>query len=215
MKKRVLALLGAVSATTISFAALGQTPATDKVWYGGISVGSTKEDFSNNALTVPGATASSLSVDDTGTGIKLFGGYQFSRNFSVEGGYTDLGKFRVTRNVTAPTAGALTANIKSSGFHLDAVGTLPLQGGFSLLGKVGGIYATTRTSGAFSGGLGTFSGQGKRHAWDWKWGVGASYEFAQNFGLRLEYENINNLINDTAVGKADVGMWSLGLTRRF
>ncbi len=218
MKSNSLAVfLGAtllVSSITLAHA---QARRTDAGWYGGVSVGSARQEISDNALTVTGATASSLSKDESGTGFKIFVGHQYNRNFAFEAGYTDLGKFRVTRDVTAPAAlvGSAVADIKASGLNLDAVGTLPLQGGFSLFGKIGTIYATTRTSLATSGGI-IAGGTNARHSdWLWKWGLGARYNFSNTMGVRLEYERYNDIPNDGAIGKADVGMWSLGLQSRF
>src|SRR5437868_10629033 len=95
-------------------------------WYGGVSVGQSKISFDNSSLAVAGATASSISKDETDTAWKLFAGYRFGRHLAVEGGYTDFGKFSATNTVTAPAAGSLTVGFKSSGPHAEVVGILPL-----------------------------------------------------------------------------------------
>ena len=215
--KNVKTLLGAVLILGPVALAQAQAPAQDRGWYGGLSVGGSNQRISDTALTVSGATSSSLSKDESGTGFKIFAGYHFNRNFALEGGYTDLGKFRVTRDVSAPAAiaGSAVADMRSTGFNLDAVGVIPLQGGFSLFGKIGTIYTTTQTSLATSGGISAGGASAKRRDWDWKWGVGASYNFGNGMSLRLEYEDYNDVPNDEIVGKADLRMWSLGLTRRF
>ncbi len=188
----------------------------ERGWYGGASLGSSRADLPDSALPVAGATASNVSRDNSGTGFKLYVGYQYNPHFAFEAGYTDLGKFRVTRNVTAPAAliGSATADTRAQGLHLDAVGTIPLQGGFSLFAKLGGIYATTQTSLASSGGViaGTSS---RRSGWDWKWGVGAGYDFSRGMGLRLEYEKYRDVPSDDLIGRSDAGVWSLGLKSRF
>ena len=118
--------------------------------YVGLSVGQSRVTIEDSAVTVLGATASSFSKDETDTGFKLYAGYRFNRHFALEGGWTDLGSFRATRNVTAPAVGSLSAEIEASGFHFDAVGILPLQQ-FFLFGKLGLMYATTETSRSSTG----------------------------------------------------------------
>lgn len=54
----------------------------------------------------------------------------------------------------------------------------------------------------------------KRSEWNSKYGLGASYEMSNKLGLRFEYERINN-VGDIRTGEGNVGMWSLGLIRRY
>lgn len=207
------ASLGAI--LLVGSTSIAQAQALDYGWFGGLSVGSTKEKIRDSALTVTGATASSLTKDESGTGFKLYAGYQYNRNLAVEVGYTDLGKFRATRQVSAPFVGSGVADIKTSGLNIDGVGILPLQGGFSLFGRLGAIYATTETSLATSGGVTAGGTSAKRSDWSWKIGLGAGYDFSRSLGLRLEYERYNDIPNDGVIGKADLSMWSLGLKARF
>lgn len=216
MKDKCLtASLGAI--LLVGSTSIAQAQALDYGWFGGISAGSTNENIRDSALSVTGATASSLTKDESGTGLKLYAGYQYNRNLAVEVGYTDLGKFGATRNVTAPAAlvGSAVADIKTNGYHIDGVGIMPLQGGFSLFGKLGAIYATTKTSLATSGGVIAGGTSAKRSDWSWKFGVGAGYDFSRSLGLRFEYERYNDIPNDGVIGKTDVNMWSLGLKARF
>ena len=78
------------------------------------------------------------------TGYKLFGGYKFNKNFALEGGYFDLGKFGFT--ATTVPAGTLNGNIKLKGLNLDAVGILPIAEKFSAFGRVGLNYAQAKDS---------------------------------------------------------------------
>ena len=89
-----------------------------------------------------------MSRDESSVAYKLFGGYQLNRNFAIEGGYFDLGKFGFTSTTTP--AGTLNGRIKLRGLNLDLVGTLPLTDRFSAIARVGGQFARARDN--FSGG---------------------------------------------------------------
>jgi hypothetical protein len=54
----------------------------------------------------------------------------------------------------------------------------------------------------------------KRSEWNSKYGLGASYEMSNKLGLRFEYERINSL-GDGRTGDGNVGIWSLGLIKRY
>ena len=214
----VLLLIGSVAAAFAPVGALAQQRAAGAGWYSGFSVGGSQIGMSDNVLSVTGATASSLAKDESSTGFKLFGGYQYNPNFALEGGYTDLGKFDARRDVTAPVVGSVSRNMRMAGFDLAAVGIIPVQNGFALFGKIGAMYTMTRSSISTSGALLPAAAltdlNPKRSEWNPKFGIGASYDFSNRLGLRLEYEHVSN-VGDAATGEGNVGMWSLGLTKRF
>ena len=75
--------------------------ASDAGWYGGVSVGQSRAEIADARITAEllggGLTVvPPIADDDRDTGYKLFGGYKFNRNFAVEGGYFNLGKFGFT-----------------------------------------------------------------------------------------------------------------------
>lgn len=213
-----LLLIGTLAATLAPTGALAQMRATDKGWTSGISIGGTQIGMSDNVAPVTGATASSFSKDESSTGFKIFFDYRFNQNFALEGGYVDFGKFDARRDVTAPVTGTLTRNLKSSGFDLTAMGILPMDNGFSLFAKAGGIYTMTRGSISTSGGLipvATLTDLSpKRSELNPKFGVGLGYQFSNGLGLRLEYERVMN-VGDGSTMEGHIGMWSLGLTKRY
>src|SRR5476649_1967799 len=71
--------------------------ADDPGWYGGLNVGQSRAKIDDarimSNLLGGGATTASIDDDNRGTGFKVFGGYKLNKNFAVEGGYFDLGKF--------------------------------------------------------------------------------------------------------------------------
>src|SRR5450830_1849591 len=122
--------------------------ADDSGWYGGFNVGQSRANIDDARITGGllggGFTTTSINDDDRDTGYKLFGGYKLNKNFAVEGGYFDLGKFGFT--ATTVPAGTLSGNIKLRGLNLDAVGILPITEKFSVFGRVGANYAEATDS---------------------------------------------------------------------
>src|ERR1700694_5064302 len=115
--------------------------ADESGWYGGISVGQSRAKIANdriaNQLRASGVGLVTTSIDDDerDKGFKLLAGRKFNRNFAVEGGYFNLGKFGFTAH-TLP-AGTLTGTAKFQGLNLDAVGILPFSEKLSGFGRAG------------------------------------------------------------------------------
>lgn len=215
MNRKFLSVALAAALVAGSTAALAQQ--ASKPWYGGVSIGQSKVKMDDNTIGTPaGFTSSGLSKNETDTGYKIFAGYRFNQNFAVEGGWTDFGKFSVSRSFSAP-AGSVSASIKASGVHVDAVGIWPLQNNFSLFGKVGGIYTETKTSLATSGGVAFVAGTNtnpKKSELNLKYGLGAQYDFTQSIGVRAEWERARK-VGDSSTGEADIDLLSIGLVYRF
>src|ERR1035437_3694650 len=136
---------------TLGLAALAviATPfavAEDSGWYGGVNIGQSRATIVDARITSglvgQGAATTSITDDNRDTGYKLFGGYKVNRNFAVEGGYFDLGRFGFTATTVPP--GTLSGTIKLKGLNLDAVGILPITEKFSAFGRVGMNYAQAR-----------------------------------------------------------------------
>ena len=189
-----------------------------KRWYGGLSAGQSMIKFSDDFLQVEGATASTLNdKKETDIGYKIYAGYRFHRYFAVEGGYTDFGKFHVERDVVFPAFGILREELKISGWHLDALGVLPLGTSFSLFGKVGAIYNRVQGSFTTSGAVVLAPGESANQTHtgvNLKYGLGAAYDFTDSVGVRAEWERASQL-GDDKVGKGDVDLMSVGLIVRF
>lgn len=208
------ALLGAAA-----LAIFASTPvlAQGTGWYGGGSVGRTRATIDDPRITsgLAGqrlATESIEDRDDDG-GFKVFGGYQFTPNFGVEGGYFDLGEFGYTAR-TIP-AGSLSGDIRVKGLNLDLVGTLPLTQRFSLLGRVGVISA--RTEGNFSATgaarVPYASASTSERSTGYKFGAGVMYDFTERLAMRVEAERYR--IKDSVGNRGDIDMVSVGLLYRF
>jgi OOP family OmpA-OmpF porin len=183
--------------------------------YGGVSIGRSSANIEEaritNGLLGAGFAATSITEDERDRGFKIFGGYQFNRNFAVEGGYFDLGKFSFTA-ATVP-AGTLTGNIRVRGLNLDLVGILPFTEKFSAFGRVGVQYAKTKDSFAGTGAVLIANPNPSERDTNYKFGLGLQYDFTQSLGMRVEAERYR--IKDAVGGKDNIDLVSVGLVFRF
>ena len=190
--------------------------AADPHWYVGGNVGQSRSHFDEAAiartLQGPALTTTSLASDDKDLGYKLFLGYQFHRNFAVEGGYFDLGDFGFRTTTTPP--GTLNASYEVKGWNLDLVGILPLAERFSALGRVGAAYGRTTT---FFSGTGAVLPLGAVNPSDSdtnvKYGFGLQYDINHFISLRAEAERYR--VSNAVSGKDNVDLYSLGVVFRF
>jgi OOP family OmpA-OmpF porin len=177
--------------------AWAQAPQDVGLYLGG-SLGYSTIDLDTGGLAAAGMTT--LSSDDNDTGWKLFAGYQFHRNWAVEGTYYDLGKFNASGVVTG-TATPANVSVKVKGWGLAAVGILPLQQNFSLFGKLGGFWSDSNAS-ASAGPFAAATGDSNS---EFMGGIGVMYNFSHNLGVRAEAEFIGS----------DVQFYSIGLQFKF
>ena len=189
--------------------------ADDTAWYGGVNIGGSKSKIDNARITSSllgsGFAASSISNDDHDSGYKLFGGYKVNRNFALEGGYFDLGRFGFS--ATTVPAGTLNGNIKLKGLNLDGVGILPINEKFSALGRVGVNYAEAKDSFSGTGAVNVLNPNPSKREANYKFGAGLQYDFTKSLGMRAEAERYR--INDAVGNKGDIDLLSLGLVYRF
>lgn len=189
MKKTVAAALaGALLA--IPFAAQAQSA------YVGLGVGQSKFSLDDGSF-------SAVSRDEKDTAYKIFGGYQFTKNWGVEVGYADLGKLRNVYNVSGTD---ITLDGKSQVFYVAGTGTLPLSDQFSLFAKLGATSARTSANASAPGV--SISDNGNKSSY--VAGLGAEYSFTKNIGLALEYEDFGKIADD-----AKANLWSLSLRYKF
>lgn len=207
----------AIAALAAFAAPAAQAQAPDTGWYAGGNIGRTgatiDDDRIRGGLAGQGLVTNSIEDREHDVGYKVFGGYQFNRNFGIEGGYFDLGEFGYTARTTA--AGSLTGDMSARGLNLDLVGTLPLTERLSVLGRAG--VTSMRTKGSFSATgaarvpyASATSSQTSANA---KWGVGVAYAFTEALSMRLEAERYR--LKDSVGNRGHVDMVSVGLVYRF
>jgi OOP family OmpA-OmpF porin len=186
-------------------------------WYAGLTIGSSNTTINADVVAVTGATATNLVKDERDPGVKVLAGYRFNAYFALEGGFAWLGEFQATNNVTAPTTGALNADIRVIGLFLDAVGMLPVGEHFAAFAKVGVFGSETRTFRSTSGTVTPAPGLTTNASTDeanLKFGLGAQYNFAKNATLRLEWERYMD-VGNANTGELDIDLYSVGLLFRF
>lgn len=149
-----------------SFAGMSTAQAAEPVggWYLGASAGvaTTNGNTSAGGMTM---------TDKTDTALSLRGGYRFNANWAVEGGYADLGKSKYRQ------AGSPDGTIKTSVWHVDAVGILPLADKFAIFGKLGVAQMNYDDTGS------------KTNKTTPHLGLGASYSLTPAVVLRAEYDD--------------------------
>ncbi len=146
------------------------------------------------AARLKGDDRPGVPTDRSSTGGKIFAGYNFSPYFSMEGGYTDTGKFDSS-----------AGNLSGSGLFADAVGRFPVGNNFSLLGRVGvlrGKLEDGRTGADLTDTNTTV-----------KAGVGVEYELTRNHAVRGEWERYRFEASDS--NKVHTDLYTVGYKYTF
>jgi OOP family OmpA-OmpF porin len=196
--------------------AMGTACAQDEGYlYGGISAGASRakidQERIGGSLLGTGLTTTGFQRDERSTAYRLFGGYQFNRNFALEAGYFDLGKFGF--NATTLPAGTLNGQIQLRGLNLDLVGALPLGDRWSVLGRVGAQAAQARDTFSGTGAVAVLNPNPSKREINYKYGAGLQYAFSRDFMMRLEAEHYR--INDAVGNHGGVNVALLSLVFPF
>lgn len=206
---------GKLSLLALAISASSFAMADDAGWYVGANVGASRATIDDARITSgllgDGFTSTGITDDDRSTGYKLYGGYRLNRNFSVEGGYFDLGNFGF--NATTVPAGTLSGNIKLRGLNLDLVGTLPITQKFSAFGRIGVNYADAADSFTGTGRVNVLNPNPSQRENNLKVGLGLEYAFNDALAMRGEIERYR--ISDAVGNKGDIDLVSVGLVYRF
>ena len=190
--------------------------AADSGWLGGLNIGQSRAKIDDEKITSQlqgvGLNPTSIIDDDRATAFKIFGGYKFNKNFALEAGYFDLGKFGFAATTTP--AGTLNGQIKLRGLNFDAVGILPLAEKFSAFGRVGLNYAQAKDNFSATGAVAapTDSSPDKNDL-NYKFGWGVQYDITESVGLRGEWERYR--VNDAVDNRGEINMYSVGVVVMF
>ena len=187
-------------------------------WYAGGSLGQSKTNYNAGQLSADlravGVTATGA-ISSSDIGLKAFAGYSFNGNFALEGGYFNMGR-PLTSNgtVTAPTAATFSGKVEGQGVNLDAVGTLPLAQGFSLIGRLGAAYFQTKATTTVTAGNLSSYGNATSNKFVPVFGVGAQYDFTKTIAGRIEAQRFSKVGNSNT-GSGDVDFYSAGIVVKF
>jgi OmpA-OmpF porin, OOP family len=171
MKKLTKFSVAILALAGLSSAALAATPGA----YVGAGLGYGQLEGATVGSPVPGVTSSLSKGFVAG---RVFGGYNLSQNFGVEGGYSYLGREKYTfkNKQVSDTSVSVTNQLQD----LDLVGKayLPLSNsGFNLYALGGVAYVHSNVSGNASGkGYDVNFGSDSSNAVRPKYGVGVSYD---------------------------------------
>jgi opacity protein-like surface antigen len=160
------------------------------------------------------------SCDDSDRTWKLFLGYQANRYLSAELGYADLGRTSITATSQTSLGGTGTTDTrtKANAWELVSVGSLPVVGGGSLLGRAG-VYRSDVKKETANTGFPSFvprSQEVRAHNYGLTFGLGAKYQIARGLAVRLEFQRYFGVGDDDAgIAEKDIDTLSAGLLYRF
>ena len=168
-------------------------------------------DFQIGPYAGIGFGASNLHVDSTPSRsskqvdsgvLKLYGGYQFTERFGVEGGYIRTGHVRVTDSIDGID---ISRSAKTRAAYVAATGRLPLSRAFSLTGKLGVAYGDVN-----DGDVAPIPNTVYGNTTSILAGVGVRCQVSERMSLSLDYDHIGK---ESQQVSADIA--ALTLSRSF
>lgn len=219
---KLIKTVGALCLAGLAVFTSAAAAADDAAWYVGGDAGWSRarihdqrirDGFSGSGLTV-----TTINDDGRDLGFKLFGGRMFNKNFAVEGGYFNLGKFGYTANYAASGApatnlGYVSGKTKIQGLNLDGVGILPITDKFSAFGRLGLTLTQAKDHFNSTGPVVINNSTPSKSGLNYKMGLGLQYDFTRALGVRAEWENYR--VDDAVGNKGNVNMLLVGLVYKF
>jgi OOP family OmpA-OmpF porin len=192
-------------------------------FYGGFAYGKARADLKSADFTFADPTVKETR-DDTNSGYKFFGGYQFGRFLAAELSYTDFGSFQYNYELPLIAGRNEFVDYRATSWAVSGVGTLPLSGRFSLLARLG-LTSNTAERSVLHGDPQALSvtvpfTPEKKRKTAVLWGLGGQFDVTPAVGFRLEYESYGDFgkadsVGDPGPGRAKIRLWSLGVLARF
>ena len=187
-------------------------------WYIGGGLGSTKADFVRSDFT--GLATGTYSADDDDFGSRFFGGYRFAPNLAIEGGLAFLGTYKHRYNNGGNVA---VYDYNASALTVALAGSIPVAGGFSLLGRVGIAFTASELDLRRNNGTATIPfcpdswwyTDCASQSTNFYWGVGAQFDLGRNWGIQLDYDNYGEVGEEFETGRADIEQVSVNFVWRF
>jgi OOP family OmpA-OmpF porin len=204
-------------AASVAIMSMSSAHAADEGWYAGVNAGTSHSKFKDggidSAYSAQGVTSAS-STDKHDDPYSLNLGYQFNRNFAVEGGYVNLGKYDFSSAISSPAADTVHGNYKVDGWTTSAVGILPLQNGFAAYGKLGALFSKTKFEPTSDTGVTALSGTSKSGT-NLTYGLGLKYAFTRQIDGKVEWNRYQGVGDTSTTGKADIDAYTVGVAYKF
>jgi OOP family OmpA-OmpF porin len=208
MKTNKKALIGAVlGAAVLGVPAAGMAQQQPNVRGGYIGASAGHVSYAKTCESL------AIGCDDSDAGVKLFGGYRFSRNLAVEGAYTNLGT--ATGN---GTISGLAANFDRdvSAWDISMLIGAPISQQFSFFGRLGFMRSETQFKGTL---LGASVDVSEKKS-SFTYGLGAQMELGKSVAVRAEWQRYTNtggpgLKPYLTADEVDIDFVSVGLIWKF
>jgi len=157
-----------------------------------------------------GLGASNLDVDpgsygsrDADNGVlKLYGGYQFTEHFGIEGGYVRTGHVEETHSVDGVD---VVGTAKTRAAYVVATGVLPVTDAFSVTGRLGAAFGDVNDGDLPPAPNSVYGSEVSLMA-----GVGVQYRLSERLSLALDYDHIGKESK-----RVSAETYSLTISRRF
>jgi OmpA-OmpF porin, OOP family len=182
MKKQVLL---AAAALALSSAASAQV-------YGVVSVGSSKIKID---------CAGAATCDESGTAFKLLGGYKFTPNFAIEGGYMSFGKAKAADP-------GISADFTVNGFGIAGAFHQDFATNWDFVARLGLAQMKTKVNAT----LGSATGSDSDSSAQLYGGLGINYKLTKQLSVGAAWDFSKAEFSGE---KANVNAYSLGLTFGF
>jgi OOP family OmpA-OmpF porin len=192
---RTQKLLAAIAVSSACSPALAQNTG----FYAGAALGqaSHREACADFDRLAGAGTFSCLNREDTAG--KIFAGWRFLPYLAAELSVIDFGEAKASGTVGGGAAVRATSSVTAAG--ISALGILPLGERFSAFGRLGLLQTRTRTQAQGAVTASDKHGETEMHV-----GIGALYQFTGAWGMRVEYERLND---------TKIDLFSLGVQYRF
>lgn len=193
-------------------------------WYSGIFGGVSMVDMGSASglqrSFFGNAPVDSSSLDDSDSAYGVHVGYRWNSYVATEVGYVNLGEGLFEAELSDPTLvtepAVFSARFRTTGLTASMLGIFPVAGRFDIHGRAGVYYADSRyrqrldltASDTF------LSGESKANSFDAFAGIGAAWNFNENYSLRVEYQKFLNVGDKDDTGEVDVDLLTLGVLFR-
>lgn len=136
--------------------------------------------------------------DTSGIGFKVYGGWRFTENLGLEGGFAHLGKFSERVRLGA---GEVEQRGRAQVVYGAVTGRLPLSNAFALNARAGVAFGRVSGTSVLSAAANPVGR--KRGA---MLGVGAEYSLSRNLAITADYDHFGKLSRSTKGGLLTLGL---------